>query len=262
MGCILDLIMGCICYLITGCVLDPIMGCPPASLRSELNHIHASAIEHLRQTHHQESAAAKLELEKTLESNRTQVSPSCWSPVGRSWRGGGGWWSWDPILGSLEALNLRCSVSGAGAGGPDLGAAGGGVPEEEPRDPAGPPDPLAQREHQHSDQRAGAQGEGGAEDPQRSQSADQVGPEAPGPGPGPAGLQGPVLLLPLKCSRLRLREHASCRRRCGFSHCSLATTGVNVGLDISQLASAWEVEPTFLEFLTSLAELKSQLAAV
>uniref|UniRef100_H2SZC1 Family with sequence similarity 184 member A n=1 Tax=Takifugu rubripes TaxID=31033 RepID=H2SZC1_TAKRU len=43
-----------------------------ASLRSELNHIHASAIEHLRQTHHQESAAAKLELEKTLESNRTQ----------------------------------------------------------------------------------------------------------------------------------------------------------------------------------------------
>lgn len=175
---------------------------------------------------------------------------------------GGGWWSWDPILGSLEALNLRCSVSGAGAGGPDLGAAGGGVPEEEPRDPAGPPDPLAQREHQHSDQRAGAEGEGGAEDPQRSQSADQVGPEAPGPGPGPAGLQGPVLLLPLKCSRLRLREHASCCRRCGFSHCSLATTGVNVGLDISQLASAWEVEPTFLEVLTSLAELKSQLAAV
>uniref|UniRef100_H3DP92 Family with sequence similarity 184 member A n=1 Tax=Tetraodon nigroviridis TaxID=99883 RepID=H3DP92_TETNG len=43
-----------------------------ASLRSELNHIHASAIEHLRQTHHQESAAAKVELEKTLESNRTQ----------------------------------------------------------------------------------------------------------------------------------------------------------------------------------------------
>ncbi|XP_056284275.1 protein FAM184A isoform X3 [Pseudoliparis swirei] len=43
-----------------------------ASLRSELNHIHASAIEHLRQTHQQESAAAKLELEKTLENNRTQ----------------------------------------------------------------------------------------------------------------------------------------------------------------------------------------------
>lgn len=48
--------------------------CPlPASLRSELNHIHASAIEHLRQTHHQESAAAKMELEKTLENSRTQV---------------------------------------------------------------------------------------------------------------------------------------------------------------------------------------------
>lgn len=44
-----------------------------ASLRSELNHIHASAIEHLRQTHHQESAAAKAELEKTLDNNRTQV---------------------------------------------------------------------------------------------------------------------------------------------------------------------------------------------
>lgn len=46
---------------------------PSASLRSELNHIHASAIEHLRQTHQQESAAAKMELEKTLENNRTQV---------------------------------------------------------------------------------------------------------------------------------------------------------------------------------------------
>lgn len=45
----------------------------PASLRSELNHIHASAIEHLRQTHQQESAAAKMELEKALENNQTQV---------------------------------------------------------------------------------------------------------------------------------------------------------------------------------------------
>ncbi|XP_053736205.1 protein FAM184A isoform X2 [Synchiropus splendidus] len=43
-----------------------------ASLRSELNHIHASAIEHLRQTHQQESAAAKKELEKTVESSRQQ----------------------------------------------------------------------------------------------------------------------------------------------------------------------------------------------
>lgn len=46
---------------------------PTASLRSELNHIHASAIEHLRQTHQQESAAAKAELEKTLDNNRKQV---------------------------------------------------------------------------------------------------------------------------------------------------------------------------------------------
>lgn len=46
---------------------------PSASLRSELNHIHASAIEHLRQTHQHESAAAKAELEKTIENNRTQV---------------------------------------------------------------------------------------------------------------------------------------------------------------------------------------------
>ncbi|XP_040016413.1 protein FAM184A isoform X2 [Gasterosteus aculeatus] len=43
-----------------------------ASLRSELNHIHASAIEHLRQNHQQESAVAKVELEKTLENNRIQ----------------------------------------------------------------------------------------------------------------------------------------------------------------------------------------------
>lgn len=43
-----------------------------ASLRSELNHIHASAIEHMRQTHQQESTAAKKELEKTLENNRIQ----------------------------------------------------------------------------------------------------------------------------------------------------------------------------------------------
>ncbi|AWP20363.1 putative protein FAM184A-like [Scophthalmus maximus] len=46
--------------------------CRLTSLRSELNHIHASAIEHLRQTHQQESAVAKVELEKTLEHNRIQ----------------------------------------------------------------------------------------------------------------------------------------------------------------------------------------------
>lgn len=65
-------------------------------------------------------------------------------------------------------------LSGAGAHGPDHRAAGWGLPEEEPRHSAGPPDPHAQREHQHSDQRVGAQREGSAEDPQRGQSADQV----------------------------------------------------------------------------------------
>ncbi|KAF5898430.1 protein FAM, partial [Clarias magur] len=43
-----------------------------ASLRSELNHLHASAIEHLRQTHQQETAAAKQELENALEQSRIQ----------------------------------------------------------------------------------------------------------------------------------------------------------------------------------------------
>ncbi|XP_034017733.1 protein FAM184A isoform X2 [Thalassophryne amazonica] len=43
-----------------------------ASLRSELNHIHASAIEHLKQTHQQDIAAAKLEVEKTVETNQIQ----------------------------------------------------------------------------------------------------------------------------------------------------------------------------------------------
>lgn len=57
-----------LCYVFLFCLFSF-----PASLRSELNHIHASAIEHLRQTHHQESAAAKMELEKTLENNRLQV---------------------------------------------------------------------------------------------------------------------------------------------------------------------------------------------
>uniref|UniRef100_A0A3Q3DZ63 Family with sequence similarity 184 member A n=1 Tax=Hippocampus comes TaxID=109280 RepID=A0A3Q3DZ63_HIPCM len=44
-----------------------------ASLRSELNHIHALAIEHLRQNHQQEVTAAKKELEKTVEKNRLQL---------------------------------------------------------------------------------------------------------------------------------------------------------------------------------------------
>ncbi|KAL7872798.1 hypothetical protein AOLI_G00118690 [Acnodon oligacanthus] len=38
-----------------------------ASLRSELNHLHATAIEHLRQVHLQENTAAKRELDNTME---------------------------------------------------------------------------------------------------------------------------------------------------------------------------------------------------
>ncbi|XP_072545103.1 protein FAM184A isoform X2 [Salminus brasiliensis] len=38
-----------------------------ASLRSELNHLHATAIEHLRQVHLQENTAAKRELDNTLD---------------------------------------------------------------------------------------------------------------------------------------------------------------------------------------------------
>ncbi|KAI2652202.1 Protein FAM184A [Labeo rohita] len=45
-----------------------------ASLRSELNHLHASAIEHMRQTHQQETAAAKQELENALEQSRVKVN--------------------------------------------------------------------------------------------------------------------------------------------------------------------------------------------
>ncbi|XP_051954091.1 protein FAM184A-like isoform X1 [Xyrauchen texanus] len=43
-----------------------------ASLRSELNHLHASAIEHMCQTHQQETAAAKQEMESALEQSRVQ----------------------------------------------------------------------------------------------------------------------------------------------------------------------------------------------
>uniref|UniRef100_A0A8C1GAL1 Family with sequence similarity 184 member A n=1 Tax=Cyprinus carpio TaxID=7962 RepID=A0A8C1GAL1_CYPCA len=43
-----------------------------ASLRSELNHLHASAIEHMRQTHQQETVAAKQELENALEKSRVK----------------------------------------------------------------------------------------------------------------------------------------------------------------------------------------------
>uniref|UniRef100_A0AAR2JSP8 Protein FAM184A/B N-terminal domain-containing protein n=1 Tax=Pygocentrus nattereri TaxID=42514 RepID=A0AAR2JSP8_PYGNA len=45
-----------------------------ASLRSELNHLHATAIEHLRQVHLQENTAAKRELENTMERCEQHVS--------------------------------------------------------------------------------------------------------------------------------------------------------------------------------------------
>uniref|UniRef100_A0A4W5ME57 Family with sequence similarity 184 member Aa n=1 Tax=Hucho hucho TaxID=62062 RepID=A0A4W5ME57_9TELE len=43
-----------------------------ASLRSELNHLHATAIEHLRQIHLKDNTAAKLELEGALEQSQQQ----------------------------------------------------------------------------------------------------------------------------------------------------------------------------------------------
>ncbi|XP_013916302.1 PREDICTED: protein FAM184A isoform X2 [Thamnophis sirtalis] len=43
-----------------------------ASLRSELNHQHAAAIDHLRHNHQQEVAAAKMELERSIELSRHQ----------------------------------------------------------------------------------------------------------------------------------------------------------------------------------------------
>nr|XP_012377649.2 protein FAM184A isoform X6 [Dasypus novemcinctus] len=43
-----------------------------ASLRSELNHQHAAAIDLLRHNHHQEMAAAKMELERSIDISRRQ----------------------------------------------------------------------------------------------------------------------------------------------------------------------------------------------
>uniref|UniRef100_H0WRA6 Family with sequence similarity 184 member A n=1 Tax=Otolemur garnettii TaxID=30611 RepID=H0WRA6_OTOGA len=43
-----------------------------ASLRSELNHQHAAAIDLLRHSHHQEMAAAKMELERSMDISRRQ----------------------------------------------------------------------------------------------------------------------------------------------------------------------------------------------
>lgn len=78
------------------------------------------------------------------------------------------------LLRLFPELSERRCLAGARAAGPNHWAAGGSVQEEEPHRPAGPSDSHPQREHQHPHQGAGAQGQGGAEDPQRSQSADQV----------------------------------------------------------------------------------------
>ncbi|TKS66485.1 Protein FAM184A [Collichthys lucidus] len=43
-----------------------------ASLRAELNHLHATAIEHLKQIHLKENSVAKRELEKAMEQSRQQ----------------------------------------------------------------------------------------------------------------------------------------------------------------------------------------------
>ena len=54
--------------------------CPPlclrlaASLRAELNHLHATAIEHIKQIHLKENSVAKRELEKAMEHSHQQVT--------------------------------------------------------------------------------------------------------------------------------------------------------------------------------------------
>jgi len=48
--------------------------CDIASLRSELNHLHATAIEHLRQVHLKENNATKRELDDTIERCKEHVS--------------------------------------------------------------------------------------------------------------------------------------------------------------------------------------------
>lgn len=45
-----------------------------ASLRAELNHLHASSIEHLKQIHLKENSAIKRELESAMEHSHKQVA--------------------------------------------------------------------------------------------------------------------------------------------------------------------------------------------
>lgn len=48
--------------------------CTAASLRAELNHLHATAIEHLKQIHLKENSAAKRDLEHAMEHSHKQVT--------------------------------------------------------------------------------------------------------------------------------------------------------------------------------------------
>lgn len=50
---------------------------PTASLRAELNHLHATSIEHLKQIHLKENNAAKRELESAMEHSHKQVGDRC-----------------------------------------------------------------------------------------------------------------------------------------------------------------------------------------
>lgn len=47
-----------------------------ASLRAELNHLHATAIEHLKQIHIKDNTAVKRELENAMEHSHQQVTES------------------------------------------------------------------------------------------------------------------------------------------------------------------------------------------
>lgn len=49
---------------------------PSASLRAELNHLHATSIEHLKQIHLKENNVAKRELESAMEHSHKQVGES------------------------------------------------------------------------------------------------------------------------------------------------------------------------------------------
>lgn len=56
------------------CAPHPFRLCRAASLRAELNHLHAAAIEHLKHVHMKENAAAKRELDKVREQNHKKVA--------------------------------------------------------------------------------------------------------------------------------------------------------------------------------------------